>query len=32
VNTKLYDTEEDGDFQRYHAKQFKIRRAAKDAN
>ena len=32
VNNKLYDTEEDGDFQRYHAKQFKIRRAAKDAN
>ena len=32
VNTKLYDTEEDGDFQRYHAKQFKIRRAAKDAD
>jgi thioredoxin-related protein len=32
VNTKLYDTEEDGDFQRYHAKQLKIRRAAKDAN
>tara|TARA_E500000081_G_scaffold9149_1_gene10940 strand:- start:1247 stop:1828 length:582 start_codon:yes stop_codon:yes gene_type:complete len=32
VNTKLYDTEEDGDFQRYHAKQFKLRRAEKDAN
>ena len=32
VNTKLYDTEEDGDFQRYHARQIKIRRAAKDAN
>lgn len=32
VNTKLYDTEEEGDFQRYHAKQIKFRRAAKDAN
>ena len=32
VNTKLYETEEEGDFQRYHAKQVKIRRAAKDAN
>jgi len=31
-NTKLYDTEEEGDFQRYHAKQFKLRRAEKDAN
>jgi thioredoxin-related protein len=32
VNAKLYDTEEEGDFQRYHAKQFKLRRAEKDAN
>ena len=32
VNTKLYDTEEEGDFQRYHAKQIKLRRAAKGAN
>ena len=32
VNAKLYDTEEEGDFQRYHAKQINIRRAAKDAN
>lgn len=32
VNAKLYDTEEEGDFQRYHAKQSNLRRAAKDAN